>query len=133
MNTNTGKRGVWRLTVRLDFSAAHQLENYGGKCERLHGHNFGVEVSVIGTELDEKVEYLIDFKELKGLVKEVLESLDHRVLNETAAFAQRNPSSENIARHVYQEVGRRLPPRVRMDAVSISEKDSSVATYYEED
>lgn len=122
---------VYRLAVTLDFAAAHQLRHYQGKCERLHGHNFGVEVVVEGSELLPDVEFLMDFGELKRLTKDILDDLDHRVLGELPAFAERNPSSENIARHIYTELKPRLPGNVRLAEVSVSEKSSSRATYRE--
>jgi len=124
--------GKWRLTVTQDFSASHQLRNYGGKCEQMHGHNFGVEVVVEGSELDEKVQYLMDFKQLKGLTNEVLDKLDHHHLNEVDCFAEINPSSENLAMYIYRQLKGRLPANVRLVEVSVSEKPSSKATYWEE-
>lgn len=124
-------KGIWTLTITRDFSASHQLRNYGGKCERMHGHNFGVEVSVEGEQLDETVEYLMDFKELKILTDGVLAELDHRHLNELPPFVEHNPSSENIARHIYRQLTSQLPDSVRLVSVSVSEKPSSVATYRE--
>lgn len=124
-------KGIWTLTITRDFSAAHQLRNYGGKCERMHGHNFGVEVNVEGETLDEKVQYLMDFKELKNLTDQVLSELDHRHLNELDAFAECNPSSENIAMYIYKGLAPKLPHNVRLASVSVSEKDSSKATYRE--
>ncbi len=123
---------VYRLTVTSSFSAAHQLRHYEGKCERMHGHNFGVEVSVEGSALTPDTEILMDFKELKRLVNEVLDSLDHRLLNEVPFFADRNPSSENLARYVYTGLAPKLPKHVRLAEVAVSEKDSSRAAYRED-
>lgn len=124
--------GKWKLTIKQDFSASHQLRNYGGKCENMHGHNFGVEVVVEGETLDEKVQYLIDFKELKQLTKTVLDKLDHKHLNDVECFTEINPSSENIAKFIYRQLKSNLPINVRLAEVSVSEKDSSKATYWEE-
>ena len=127
--------GKWRLTIDEAFCASHQLRNYNGKCEHLHGHNFGVTVEVEGTRLDPAVEILVDFGELKRLTREVLEALDHAHLNDLPAFTERNPSSENIARHIYRELANRLAeltPHARMKSVSVSEKGTSRATYLEE-
>lgn len=124
--------GKWRLTITQDFSAAHQLRNYGGKCEHLHGHNFGVEVVVEGEKLDEKVQYLVDFKEIKRRTKRVLEKLDHKHLNDVECFTEINPSSENIAMFIYKELVDTMPDTVSLAEVSVSEKDSSKATYWEE-
>jgi 6-pyruvoyltetrahydropterin/6-carboxytetrahydropterin synthase len=127
--------GKWRLTVDEAFSASHQLRNYNGKCEHLHGHNFGVTVEVEGTELDPAVEILVDFGELKRLTREAVGALDHSHLNDLPAFAERNPSSENLARHLYNEIRDRLvvaAPGARLVSVSVSEKGTSRATYFED-
>lgn len=126
-------QGKWRLTVTSDFSSAHQLRCYEGKCERLHGHNFGVELTVEGDRLTPDTEILVDFKVLKAALARVLETLDHRHLNEVPPFDRQNPSSENLARHIYKEVASLLSPEpVRVVAVAVSEKDSSKATYFED-
>ncbi|NDV20750.1 6-carboxytetrahydropterin synthase QueD [Pseudodesulfovibrio sp. JC047] len=124
--------GKWKLTITHDFSASHQLRNYGGKCENMHGHNFGVEVVVEGDTLDEKIQYLVDFKEIKRHTKAVLEQLDHHHLNEIPPFTEINPSSENLAMFIYKALNGTLPDVVRLVEVSVSEKDSSKATYWEE-
>jgi len=124
--------GKWRLTITQEFSAAHQLRNYGGKCENMHGHNFGVEVVVEGDKLDEKVQYLVDFKELKRRTKDVLEKLDHQHLNSVECFTELNPSSENIAMFIYKELKGNMPENVTLAEVSVSEKPSSKATYWED-
>lgn len=128
--------GKWRLTIDEAFCASHQLRNYNGKCEHLHGHNFGVQVEVEGEQLDPAVEILVDFGELKRLAREAVDGLDHAHLNDLPAFSRRNPSSENIARHLYLELQARLAelaPHVRLRSVGVSEKGSSRATYLEED
>ena len=124
--------GKWRLTITQDFSSSHQLRNYGGKCENMHGHNFGVEVVVEGDRLDERVEYLVDFKEIKKRTKAVLEMLDHKHINDVPPFTEINPSSENLARFIYRELVDNMPENVSLAQVSVSEKDSSKATYWEE-
>jgi 6-pyruvoyltetrahydropterin/6-carboxytetrahydropterin synthase len=129
---------LWRLAVRDEFSAAHALRGYGGKCERLHGHNFSVELTVEGGSLSGDTALLLDFNILKSLLKEVLTGLDHRVLNETPPFDALNPSSENLARHIWRAVAERLAahpdPRaaaVRLYGVTVSEKGAQSATYME--
>lgn len=127
--------GKWRLTIDEGFCASHQLRNYNGKCEHLHGHNFGVSVEVEGSELDPAVEILVDFGELKRLTREAVDALDHTHLNDLPAFAERNPSSENIARRLYLDIKPRLAalaPQARLVSVSVSEKGTSRATYLED-
>jgi 6-pyruvoyltetrahydropterin/6-carboxytetrahydropterin synthase len=126
------KRGIWRLTVTAGFCASHCLRGYEGPCENLHGHNFGVEAVVEGERLDPKVEYLIDFKCLRARLREILAELDHRHLNDVAAFSLENPSSENLARYIYRKLEEALVGQpVRLVSLSVSEKDASKATYLE--
>jgi 6-pyruvoyltetrahydropterin/6-carboxytetrahydropterin synthase len=129
---------LWRLAVRDEFSAAHALRGYEGKCERLHGHNFAVELTVEGDALAAGTALLLDFNVLKSLLKEVLTGLDHCVLNETPPFDALNPSSENLARHIWRAAAERLAnhpdPRaaaVRLRSVTVSEKGAQSATYTE--
>jgi 6-pyruvoyltetrahydropterin/6-carboxytetrahydropterin synthase len=126
-------RGLWRLTVADHFSSAHQLRHYQGKCESLHGHNFTVRVQVQGRELDPKLGIVMDFQELKTLLKVVLAELDHRNLNELPEFVEINPSSEHLARYIFQRLAALLPDSgVIMHTVSVAEGPNSIATYSEE-
>ena len=125
-------QGLWRLRVRGEFSSSHQLRHYQGQCENLHGHNFSVEVDVSGQKLDPKLGILMDFKELKGLLKIVTQELDHKHLNDLPEFAEQNPSSELIARYIFKRLQSLLNPfAVHLDQVMVSEKESSQAYYSE--
>lgn len=129
-------KGIWRLTVRSDFAAAHALRNYCGKCENMHGHNFAVEAIVEGDRLTTDTEIVLDFKILKQELNGVLELLDHKMLNDVAPFDVQNPSSENLARFIYQHLadvlhGREDTNGVRVHAVTVSEKAAQSATYME--
>lgn len=129
-------KGIWRLTVRSDFAAAHALRNYCGKCENMHGHNFAVEAVVEGQTLTTDTEIVLDFKVLKQELKAVLELLDHKMLNEVPPFDTQNPSSENLARFIYRHLAQRLADHetangVRVHAVTVSEKAAQSATYME--
>jgi 6-pyruvoyltetrahydropterin/6-carboxytetrahydropterin synthase len=128
---------LWRLTVRDEFSAAHALRGYKGKCENTHGHNFAVELVAEGEKLAVDG-MLLDFAILKALLKEVLADVDHRLLNETPPFDALNPSSENLARYILRGAAARLAghpdPRaaaVRVHSVTVSEKGAQSATYME--
>lgn len=126
-------QGQWRLRVSSDFSSSHQLRHYEGKCENMHGHNFSVEVDVVGERLDPKLGLLMDFKELKRLLKIVTDELDHKHLNNLPAFAAQNPSSELLAQYVFRRMRDLLANHpVRLTQVMVSEKDSSRAYYSEE-
>lgn len=122
---------MYELSVRSSFAAAHRLREYGGKCEKLHGHNWVVEVRVSASRLDQ-LGLAIDFKELKALTKEVLQALDHKFLNELAPFREENPSSEIIARWIYQQMKRRLSSApVSLKSVSVWENPQFCASYSE--
>jgi 6-pyruvoyltetrahydropterin/6-carboxytetrahydropterin synthase len=120
---------MYELKVTGRFAAAHSLRNFKGRCEALHGHNWRVEVVVRGSELDQ-ADLLMDFGELKKLMRAALEELDHRHLNEVPPFDRVNPSSEMIARHLCQRIAADLPPQVAIARVSAWESDDSRATYF---
>lgn len=123
---------IWRLAVRSEFAAAHALRHYKGKCESVHGHNFDVEAVVEGDALTQDTELLADFSDLKKDLKAVLDTLDHRDLNATPPFDAINPSSENLARYIYQALAPLVELRgVRMREVTVSERGPQSATYME--
>lgn len=119
---------MYRLEVDDDFSAAHQLREYKGKCENLHGHNWKVRLAVAGTELNAEG-LLVDFGDLKRVLKTVLEELDHRLLNEVPPFDTINPTSELLARHIAERVAPSLPAHAAVHAVTVWESDRCSATY----
>jgi 6-pyruvoyltetrahydropterin/6-carboxytetrahydropterin synthase len=122
---------MYELKIISQFAAAHQLREYEGKCENLHGHNWKVEVYVTGNKL-EKNGLLIDFKLIKDATKKVLNELDHGFLNELDAFKTINPSSENIARHIFTALSREVnTERIKVSRVTTWESDSACASYTE--
>jgi 6-pyruvoyltetrahydropterin/6-carboxytetrahydropterin synthase len=122
---------MYELKIIADFSAAHRLDNFYGKCESLHGHNWKVEVFLLGDRLDE-AGLVKDFGAVKAKAREVLAELDHKFLNELPAFRQQNPSSENLARYLYERLGTVLNgDGVRVSRVSVWESDTSCASYFE--
>ena len=126
------KKKLWRLTVRSEFSAGHALRHYRGKCEALHGHNFSVDMVVEGGDLQEGTDLLVDYNILKSRLNKILEGLDHSVLNERAPFDVINPSSENLARHIWQSLAQVMEePGVRLHSVTVGEKAGQSATYME--
>jgi 6-pyruvoyltetrahydropterin/6-carboxytetrahydropterin synthase len=120
---------MYELKTIAQFSAAHRLNNIGGKCENLHGHNWRVETFVKGEELD-KNGLLVDFKVIKEEVEKIIDDLDHKFLNELEYFKDRNPSSENIARYIYDMLGNALNNKnIKVSRVTVWESDSACATY----
>ncbi len=120
---------MFEVSVEETFAAAHQLRHYRGKCENLHGHNYRVEVTLEGGRLD-TAGLLLDFCELKRLLRAVTKRLDHGFLNEIPPFDQVNPSAENMAKYFHDEIARELTQEgVRVARVRIWETDTSAATY----
>lgn len=120
---------MYEIRVSSSFAAAHQLNNYGGKCERLHGHNWKVEVYVMAGELNQ-VGLAIDFQDVKKALGDVVEKFDHRNLNELAEFQQDNPSSENVARLIHGGLSDLLSTHgVTVGKVSVWESDACCASY----
>jgi 6-pyruvoyltetrahydropterin/6-carboxytetrahydropterin synthase len=121
---------MYELKIVTQFSAAHRLENFYGKCEALHGHNWKVEVFLTGDRLD-GAGLVRDFGVVKARTREILEEIDHKFLNELPAFQNQNPSSENLARHLFERLGAVLNgDGVTVSRVSVWESDNSCASYY---
>lgn len=118
---------MFQLRVPGEFAAAHFLQNYHGKCERLHGHNYKVRVFVSGSELDEGG-MLIDFGILKTELKSVLDEFDHTSLNDHPAFGNGNPSAELIAKYIHDSLKPRIP-QVKIDRVEVFETEKNLAAY----
>lgn len=120
---------MYEVKIITDFAAAHHLRNFRGKCENLHGHNWKVEVVIRGLELEESG-VLVDFGEVKQATREILLSVDHSYLNELSFFQDRNPSSENIARYLFEKLAKRLDnEHRRIYRVSAWESADACATY----
>ena len=125
-------KSFWRLTVRSEFSAGHALRHYHGKCESPHGHNFSVEATVEGDTLTEDTEFLVDFSVLKKRLNAILDTLDHQNLNLTSPFDILNPTSENLARYIFQQFSPVTASLgVRLHSLTVGEKAAQSATYYE--
>jgi 6-pyruvoyltetrahydropterin/6-carboxytetrahydropterin synthase len=122
--------GQFEVMIERNFSSAHQLRGYKGKCENLHGHNYKIEIYARGQELN-NIGLLVDFGELKEAADEVVRYLDHRNINELAPFdAELNPSAENLARYILERVASRVgDDRVQVYKVRCFETPTSVATY----
>ena len=116
---------MYEIKVKSGFSAAHNLRNYRGKCENLHGHNWNIEAIFAYNSLGEDG-MAVDFKEAKSVLKEALEKFDHAYLNELEFFKKINPTSENIAKFIYDEIKKE---NKHIAFVSVWENENSCATY----
>ena len=121
---------MFEVTVEETFAAGHALRNYRGKCENVHGHNYRCQVTLAGAELDSNG-LLVDFVEVKRALHAVLDRMDHQWLNEFPPFDVLNPSAENMAKYIYDQVSEGLRPQqgVRVGAVKLWETDTASATY----
>jgi len=121
---------MFEVMIERNFSSAHQLRGYKGKCENLHGHNYKIEIFARGRELDH-IGLLVDFGDLKSAADEIVTYLDHRNINELPPFdAELNPSAENLARYILERVAARVgDERVQIYKVRCYETPTSVATY----
>ena len=118
---------MFELKSQMYFSAAHHLLNYEGDCENQHGHNWLVEAFVTGDTLD-KSNILVDYKVLKTEMKKVLDYLDHEDINELPEFKNVSPSSETLAKFIYDELKKSIPI---VSKISVWETSTSCASYFE--
>jgi 6-pyruvoyltetrahydropterin/6-carboxytetrahydropterin synthase len=119
---------VYTLTIERQFAAAHVLRDYDGKCSRLHGHNYRVEISVSGQPGPNGM--VLDFTVFKRVCDQVLAEFDHHLLNEVPPFDEQNPTCELICRQIYDRVAAGLESRaVRVSRVRVWETPTSSATY----
>lgn len=119
------------LKTLLDFASAHSLRGYPGDCANLHGHNWKIEVEIVGQELNE-IGMVIDFKQIKKHAKEVVKALDHKFLNDIEYFKTINPTAENIAQYLFRQIQQRIEaPNVTMHQITVWENDRNCVIYSE--
>lgn len=120
---------MYAIKIKADFSAAHRLQEAGGKCEELHGHNFIVEVVVESDVLNDQG-MVMDFRDLKMKTRALLEGLDHRYLNELPPFQKVNPSAENLAAYLYAQLSSQIDAPTRwLSEIAVWESETSRASY----
>jgi 6-pyruvoyltetrahydropterin/6-carboxytetrahydropterin synthase len=119
---------MYRIMVEDKFDGAHRLVGYPGKCAELHGHTWRVQLFIAGVKLNE-IQILVDFHEVKTILRQVIEELDHKYLNELDAFKGINPTCEVLAKYIYCKIADRLPPTVKLEKVRIWESLNTFAEY----
>lgn len=122
---------TFEVSVEETFAAGHALRGYKGKCENVHGHNYRVRVSIEGPNLD-GIGLLMDFTQMKSVLRDVIARLDHQFINDLEPFRTVNPSAENLAKYFYEEIGRGvkdLPAGAKITRVTIWETDTASAQY----
>jgi 6-pyruvoyltetrahydropterin/6-carboxytetrahydropterin synthase len=123
---------MFRVSVEETFSSGHALRGYKGKCENPHGHNYRVQVSLEGPQLDH-IGLLVDFTQLKEVMRTIIKRLDHQFLNDLEPFTTVNPSAENMAKYFYDQISgslKDLPPGAHVSNVIVWETDTAMAQYH---
>jgi 6-pyruvoyltetrahydropterin/6-carboxytetrahydropterin synthase len=129
--TSRGATSVFELSVKTHFSAAHHLRGYEGLCANPHGHNWEVEVFLRGEDLD-GVGFLVDFRDIKSAVRTALSELDHHDINTLPAFTKENPTSERLARYIFDSLSRSVNcRRYRVHKITVWETPGNAASYWE--
>lgn len=123
---------MYEISIKTHFSAAHHLRGYKGACADTHGHNWETIVYIRGRDLD-RIGILVDFREVKNCVKKTMDELDHADLNTLPAFSRKNPTSENIARHLFDKISGKLNNRrYAVARVTVAETPDNRVTYSQE-
>ena len=120
---------MYEATIETHFSAAHRLRHYNGECERLHGHNWDVRVSIASEKLND-LGMVIDFRELKDKTSKLMDKFDHQYLNEVPPFTELNPTTENIARYIFDELSKDINTNsTRVSKITVWESPTCCASY----
>lgn len=122
---------MYEIDIQREFSAAHMLKGYNGNCSTLHGHNWTVQATVQSPVLDD-IGIAVDFRSLKQELDIIIEELDHTNLNELSPFMQQNPTSEQLAKYIFDRLSNKLnSDKVKIAKIRVCESPGSGATYFE--
>ena len=122
---------MFKLIVKKEFSAAHILHGHPGNCKRMHGHNWLVEAEVQGDNTND-IGMVIDFKDIKNNLKEIISNLDHQFLNDLEPFINENPTAENISKYIYKELSNNInTDNIKVSKIKLWETSNSAVTYTE--
>lgn len=120
---------MYELSIKGDFASSHSLRGHSGKCKNLHGHTWKVKVVIEGKQLND-IGMVADFAFIKRHLKIFLSKLDHTHLNDLDFFKKINPTSENLAKYIYDEFSKMCQP-LKIREVQVLESDSTSVTYFE--
>ena len=122
---------MFKLIVKKEFSSAHILNGHPGNCKRMHGHNWLVEAEVQGDNTNE-IGMVIDFKDIKNNLQEIISNLDHQFLNDLEPFINENPTAENISKYIYKELSNNInTDNIKVSKIKLWETSNSAVTYTE--
>ncbi|MEN6349631.1 MAG: 6-carboxytetrahydropterin synthase QueD [Syntrophomonas sp.] len=120
---------IFEVKVIEEFAAAHWLKDYPGNCSQIHGHTWKTEVTLMGEKLDD-MGMLVDFRDVRRVLKGIVGKFDHRLLNEIELFNSINPTAENLAHFIYEEIKVSFS-RCRVKSVQVWESSTACACYME--
>jgi len=122
---------MFKLIVKKEFSSAHILHGHTGDCKRMHGHNWLVEAEVKGNNIN-KIGMVIDFKDIKNKLQEIIKKLDHQYLNDIEPFTNENPTAENISKYIYKELSKNInTDNIKVSEIKLWETNNSAVVYTE--
>ena len=122
---------MFKLIVKKEFSSAHILNGHPGDCKRMHGHNWTVEAKVEGNKIN-TIGMVIDFKDIKKSLSEIISKLDHRFLNDIEPFKEDNPTAENISKYIYKELSKNInTDNIKVSEIKLWETNNSAVIYSE--
>ncbi|MEC8078248.1 MAG: 6-carboxytetrahydropterin synthase QueD [Pseudomonadota bacterium] len=122
---------MFKLIVKKEFSSAHILNGHPGDCKRMHGHNWTVEAKVEGNKIN-TIGMVIDFKDIKNSLSEIISKLDHRFLNDIEPFKEDNPTAENISKYIYKELSKNInTDNIKVSEIKLWETNNSAVIYSE--
>tara|TARA_B100000123_G_C25459104_1_gene309557 strand:+ start:56 stop:424 length:369 start_codon:yes stop_codon:yes gene_type:complete len=122
---------MYKLVVKKEFSSAHVLHGHPGDCKRMHGHNWIVEAKVEGNNIN-KIGMVIDFKDIKNILSDIISKLDHRYLNDIEPFIDNNPTAENISKYIYKELSKNInTDNIKVSEIKLWETNNSAVIYTE--
>ena len=122
---------MFKLIVKKEFSSAHILNGHPGDCKRMHGHNWTVEAKVEGNKIN-TIGMVIDFKDVKKSLSEIISKLDHRFLNDIEPFKEDNPTAENISKYIYKELSKNInTDNIKVSEIKLWETNNSAVVYSE--
>ena len=122
---------MYKLVVKKEFSSAHVLHGHPGDCKRMHGHNWIVEAKVEGNNIN-KIGMVIDFKDIKNILSDIISKLDHRYINDIEPFIDNNPTAENISKYIYKELSKNInTDNIKVSEIKLWETNNSAVIYTE--
>lgn len=120
------------LSIEASFSSAHSLRGYVGRCSRVHGHNYKVVIEIAADSLNE-LGFVVDYYDVKTVLSDCIDQIDHRNINDIPPFDTLNPTAENLAIWFYKQLSQHLnDQRISVSAVTLYETEDFCIRYTED-